>query len=222
MARPESKMTAEQIIHKRAKSREWALKNADRVRALKSRFYLKNRDSVISRSIAWQQKNEEARKDYLREYMREQRAAGIGTEKAKERANAYYAELRLQGVPATVISSGLCGCGKTESRGWHKNKTQCQKCYGREWFSKNRDREYPKKLARNALRRASKLQATPPWADLKAIENIYTSCPKGFHVDHILPLKGKTVCGLHVSWNLQHLTAEANYQKNNKIMEINP
>lgn len=40
------------------------------------------------------------------------------------------------------------------------------------------------------------------------------------HVDHIEPLCGKNSCGLHVSYNLQILTAEQNLKKNNKEMRI--
>lgn len=69
---------------------------------------------------------------------------------------------------------------------------------------------------------AQKLKATPPWLtkeQLKQIELIYVNCPKGYHVDHIYPLKGVLSCGLHVPWNLQYLTAEDNLRKHNKIME---
>lgn len=59
--------------------------------------------------------------------------------------------------------------------------------------------------------------ATPLWADLCKIQEIYVKCPEGYHVDHIVPLQGKDVCGLHVETNLQYLTERANLQKSNKF-----
>jgi hypothetical protein len=75
----------------------------------------------------------------------------------------------------------------------------------------------PDFYAREAKYRASKLKATPKWANLVAIKEIYQTCPEGYHVDHIVPLQGKLVCGLHCEFNLQHLLASENLIKGNRF-----
>ena len=66
--------------------------------------------------------------------------------------------------------------------------------------------------------RAYRLQqqrAMPAWADKKAIQRFYEARPAGFHVDHIIPLRGKLVSGLHVETNLQYLPGIENSRKGN-------
>lgn len=79
--------------------------------------------------------------------------------------------------------------------------------------------------AQTALYRAGKLQATPAWADLKAVKEIYKLAAKWneiwpedrVDVDHIVPLKGKNVSGLHTEVNLQILRSIENKRKSNKV-----
>lgn len=74
-------------------------------------------------------------------------------------------------------------------------------------------KKYPQ---RGAIQRAKELRATPKWADLAEISKFYANCPEGFHVDHIIPLAGKNVCGFHILSNLQYLLAKDNLIKSNK------
>jgi hypothetical protein len=69
-----------------------------------------------------------------------------------------------------------------------------------------------------AMRRARKSNATPTWVDTKAIGEIYGDCPAGMQVDHVVPLCGVDVCGLHVPWNLQYLTPSENASKRNRLV----
>jgi hypothetical protein len=69
-------------------------------------------------------------------------------------------------------------------------------------------------------KRADKLKATPPWVTKEhflQMRTFYLNRPVGYHVDHIIPLKGKAVRGLHVPWNLQYLPAKENMRKGNRI-----
>jgi hypothetical protein len=73
--------------------------------------------------------------------------------------------------------------------------------------------------AHAARRKALKRQRMPIWADQEKIRRIYENCPAGHHVDHIYPLRGKIVSGLHVEWNLQYLPAVENLRKRNRMPE---
>jgi hypothetical protein len=76
---------------------------------------------------------------------------------------------------------------------------------------------------RGQHRRKDVKDRTPAWVTPKEIQVVYAACPKGMHVDHIVPLRGiidgRPVTGLHVPWNLQYLTPEENHRKKNKISE---
>jgi len=70
---------------------------------------------------------------------------------------------------------------------------------------------------RQAEYKTSKIQRTVSWSELDKIKEFYNNCPQGHHVDHIIPLNGEKVSGLHVLENLQYLPASDNCSKNNKF-----
>lgn len=86
-------------------------------------------------------------------------------------------------------------------------------------------RNLHKVAADSMKRRASQFKACPWWADIAAIEDIYRECRKVtqvsgiyHHVDHIVPILGKNVCGLHVHWNLRVIPAKENQVKGNDLI----
>jgi hypothetical protein len=108
----------------------------------------------------------------------------------------------------------------------------------KEYYKKNRTKilEYKssyqkvnrgKKNAIEAKRHASKLERTPKWltkeqkAEIEQFywlaRDLYVSTGELYNVDHIVPLQGENVCGLHVPWNLQVLPSDVNIAKGNRF-----
>jgi hypothetical protein len=85
----------------------------------------------------------------------------------------------------------------------------------KKWIQNNSEKYLSYIRIRNAQRRLMVKQQMPKWANKDTIREIYKNKPDGYHVDHIIPLKGKLVSGLHVEYNLQYLTASENSRKNN-------
>jgi hypothetical protein len=107
-------------------------------------------------------------------------------------------------------------------------KPEKQKEYTENWRNKANNRELSRQSTRTwrrnnlpydafraATYRAEKAKRTPSWSDLPKIKALYLGCPIGFHVDHVIPLRGKLVSGLHVENNLQYLPAQHNLSKRN-------
>ena len=169
------------------------------------KYHMENRDKINARSCEWQKKNRDrananARKSYA---------------KNKERSSSRHAEW-VEKNSARDIQNKKDWYQKNKARILAKHK---------EWVSENRCR-----VSELQMRyQAAKLGATTAWltdSHKKEMRSLYSLArdlrwlsEERIVVDHIVPLQGKTVCGLHVPWNLRLMTNSANIRKNNKLIE---
>jgi hypothetical protein len=110
---------------------------------------------------------------------------------------------------------------------WNSSCRECVTARTKEWAEANADRAKTNAYANCARRYAGKRQRTPGWLTPEhraEILSVYAECRRrrgqgeNLHVDHIVPLVGKTVSGLHVPWNLQIVPASYNVRKSNKLV----
>lgn len=123
---------------------------------------------------------------------------------------------------------------RTRNLKWRTNNKEQMAAIKRRWNARNKDkcRKYSLAYAKRhpaacveagARYRARKYKAMPSWLtreQKRAIRETYAKASRlRLTVDHIVPLKGRTVCGLHVPWNLQLLAHCDNARKHNHLLE---
>ena len=108
-----------------------------------------------------------------------------------------------------------------------KGKPQSRE-YKQKWYEENKEKAKEQMRAWQAENpRKTRKKFTPSWLSReqkKEMKGIYQTARDlsksigiSHHVDHIIPLKGKKVRGLHVPWNLQVITAGENLKKGNRV-----
>lgn len=185
--------------------KQWAAENPDRVRALNRRWVAKDPERNRAKTREWSAANPDRKKESDQAYRSE------NAERLREQQRGWA----LRNAENLAASRRVKRLENLESAR-EKN---------REWKRLNPDQV----AAANARRKARKLQACPLWltadhhqrmrqfyADAQQ-RTLSTGVPH--QVDHIVPLLGVTVCGLHVPWNLQVLTAEENVKKSNRLLD---
>ena len=145
-------------------------------------------------------------------------------EAGKQKRREYYARLKSTNPNLSAeIYARYRESSLEHSKLAYQANAEERKAKQRLWSKTNRG-------IANALSKRYKLKkakATPLWLTPEQLYNMQctykvaaqlseTSSQK-WHVDHIVPIRGKDVCGLHVPWNLQLLPAKMNMQKGNRI-----
>lgn len=136
----------------------------------------------------------------------------------------------IQAGPALSAGQTLsCGCLLTDLR--TLNLTEEERLERKRAACRASNRKNPARIKANKIKYENKLaKATPIWLTAKHWEDmnaVYAAAKRltqetgiRHQVDHIYPINGKTVSGLHVPWNLQVLTQSQNVSKSNIYAEL--
>ena len=180
----------------REKNREWRKANPERFRAGVQAWTDANPERRKAISDNWYAANRERHRATTKA------RALANPERTRARRQAWYAANRERQNAAT--------------QAWYAANKARHRALCKAWAIANPEQAAANQRFHNAQRRALKARQTPAWADRKAIRAFYSACPPGHHVDHVVPIRGKNVSGLHVHYNLQYLTPPDNHSKGNR------
>lgn len=132
-------------------------------------------------------------------------------------------------VSERYVTGGCVVCANEDQQRYYRDNPEKYLAANREYFQREDVKEKNKLRQRelyqsnpelfraiSARCRADRMLRVPSWSETEAIREFYRNCPEGYEVDHIYPLLGKTVSGLHVLSNLQYLTKAQNRSKGNR------
>ena len=185
------------------KNRKFLDKNKDRLYLYyKERREGSKRGEILTSKKRYRELNKEKIKTASKKYYEEN----------KEKINNYHKRQEV----------------KDRNNKRNRNRYSKDPDYKEKVTKRNRNNDYKEsKRMSNAKRRAAKLKRTPSWLtdkDWKDIKEFYVEADRltketgvPHHVDHIIPLQGEFVSGLHVPSNLQVITASENSSKGIKV-----
>lgn len=180
-----------------AKNAAWRMAHKDKMDEYRKRWV--KTDKGIASQKAYREANKEKIRERQREWEDKNRAHV--NEQSNKRAEKRRRAAGVQPKKAVTEEQR-----KERERRWRKENVGWCNAY-------------------SSFVRARRVSATPKWADLEMIAKIYAYAKHldcsgvKHHVDHIVPLQGKTVCGLHAENNLRVVVDIVNLRKNAKLID---
>lgn len=187
------------------KRRAYREKNREHINAKKMEYYYGDVEKHRLQKREDYRKHREKRKQYNRERYYENRAEILSAHSERYRSD-----------PAAQQAA------RARTSKWAAENPERRKEIERVYRAKPESKA--RSAARARKRQAAKLERTPSWANDQLIAAYYKEAKRleeltgiEFQVDHIIPLQGELVSGLHVETNLQLLTRHDNGRKSNKF-----
>jgi 5-methylcytosine-specific restriction endonuclease McrA len=191
------------LAHKKEYNKEYYQANKEKLAEKLAEYRAANKERLAAHRKA----HYEANKEQVAAYAKAYRGAN------KEKVHAYERERYIANREKKIAAVRAYRHAHKES--------------GRAYTQAYQQANPGKMNAKAAKRRSAKLQRTPNWLtpnDYHAIRTLYETAAAltkstgiEHHVDHIIPLQGRTVSGFHCPTNLQILTQSENCSKNNKF-----
>ena len=206
-------MSAEAKARKAKNNKAYRLANKEKIAEYTKAYRLANKEKIAETDKAYRLTNKEAKSEYDKAYNQENKEKKLAYAKEYQQANKEkVAEYKKAYYLANKAKSN------ERTKAYHQENREKALETNKAWRQNNRDIMN----THGAKHRAAKLERTVSWADSDAIKALYTEAQRlteetgeQHHVDHIIPLRGKLVSGLHVENNLQVLTAYDNLSKSN-------
>lgn len=214
----------EKRAKKAAYKQAWAEANRAKTRAATQAYYQRNKEATLAHKAEYRATNKEKTKAQSEKYYAENKEACLAAGKKYRAENAIevnaraaakraqnpniykdkYAKMILETTPEERAKARAAYYDMNSDKVAARNK---------KWSKANPE------IVKESVRRrqALKIKRQPKWFDKEKSQGVYRDCPVGYDVDHIIPLQGKLVSGLHWHHNLQILPASINRQKSNKF-----
>ena len=205
--------------------------NRLRIKTYRRRYYKKNKDEILQKQKENYKKNKGKYRETKRDYYERNREKILLKNKDYRETNKDKVKVKQEEWRIKNRDKWLKSLREYRETNKDKVKEAKRRCYRaktylyREKASDWRKSNPNKTRFYRANYQANKKNATPNWLteeQYKLIQEVYTHAREcemltgdEYHVDHIVPLQGENICGLHVPWNLQVLPADLNLSKSN-------
>jgi hypothetical protein len=202
------------------RGRAWRAANKEKVKVLNAAYHAKYRERENARSRAWKEENREG----MNARRRTVYAANIKQERAyaRSRKKTRYAKNPQKYRNLARLDRAKPGAKERAnaiSKLWAERNRDRVKATHQRWYQRNLEHARLQLRIATAKRRRRYVS----WANVEAIAVLYAEAAlltlttgRNHEVDHIIPLKGRVVSGLHVENNLRIIERSENARKSNK------